>query len=273
MFCVRDASIRLILLSHLNLFINVFEKEELKTLVLPELLVGIKDTDDYLVSTTLHALADLVPILGSTIVIGGNRGKLFADGRPMKIQRHKKSGINLNRITDSSMLSLPERPSPDGGEDKEEINFSYTEEENWSDWETQEIENNEIKNLEFIINRNKETNENIYQSNETEIVDKTLKSTNLEKKCKYLKNSISDINELDIKNSKPINNDNNDDFDFFTDMEPVIQKPQIIQIDKVVEKKTIFDVKLTNSNSTIEDDNGWGDDLNDWDIDNVELKE
>lgn len=44
--------------------------------------MGIKDTNDHIVSVTLHVLADLVPMLGAATVIGGNRGKLFTDGRP-----------------------------------------------------------------------------------------------------------------------------------------------------------------------------------------------
>lgn len=288
MFCVRDASIRILLISHLHSFVHVFEKEELKSRVLPELLVGIKDTDDYLVSTTLHALADLIPILGAATVIGGNRGKLFADGRPTKIQRLKKSmnnnHNNINRISDSSMLSLPERPSPDGGEDKMESKFPCAEEENWSDWESQEIEHSDIKDLKYAINRTIEKNENsqqssIYQFDQTNslnlksTIEETLKSTNIVDKNKYLKKPmVSDISELDIKHSKSINQDN-DDFDFFTDMEPIIQKPQVIQVVKTFQTETIFDVKFTNNISSTEEDNGWGDDLNDWDIDNVDLKE
>lgn len=48
-----------------------------------QLLVGIKDTNEILVATTLHTLADLVPVLGASVVIGKGRAKLFADGRPL----------------------------------------------------------------------------------------------------------------------------------------------------------------------------------------------
>jgi len=34
------------------------------------------------VADTLRTLADLVPVLGAAIVIGRDRVKLFADGRP-----------------------------------------------------------------------------------------------------------------------------------------------------------------------------------------------
>lgn len=47
-----------------------------------QLLVGIKDTNEQLVSVTLRALADLIPVLGAAVVIGGKRAKLFTDGRP-----------------------------------------------------------------------------------------------------------------------------------------------------------------------------------------------
>lgn len=280
MFCVRDASIRLLLLSHLNSFIHVFEKEELKSRVLPELLVGIKDNDDYLVGRTLRALADLIPILGAATVIGGSRAKLFTDGRPKKLQRLKKSNLNINtspeatRIADRSMLSLPERPSPDGGEDRAEISFSYAEEENWSDWEGQEIQvkkANEIKGLESVINGPVEENlkplVSVYRSdrvNSSDSVEEILITRKIDDKIKYSKKPISDISELDIKHSKSMNH--KDEFDFFTDMEPVIQKPQVLHVEEVAHKN-MFDVHLTNQSAEIEEDNGWGEDLNDWDVD------
>lgn len=45
--------------------------------------MGIKDTNEQLVAATLHTLADLVPILGASVVIGKGRAKIFADGRPL----------------------------------------------------------------------------------------------------------------------------------------------------------------------------------------------
>jgi SCY1-like protein 3 len=56
-----------------------------------QLLVGIKDINETLVSDTLHTLADLVPVLGASVVIGKGRAKLFADGRPfVSIKMWKK---------------------------------------------------------------------------------------------------------------------------------------------------------------------------------------
>ena len=47
-----------------------------------QLLLGIRDTHDELVAATLRALADLVPILGSQVVIGPHRHKHFGNGTP-----------------------------------------------------------------------------------------------------------------------------------------------------------------------------------------------
>lgn len=86
-FCVLDVQIRLILLEHFPLYVNTFTKEELVDEILPQLLLGIKDTNDLLVTKTLLCLADLVSILGANLVIGKNRTKIFADGRPQQVSK------------------------------------------------------------------------------------------------------------------------------------------------------------------------------------------
>ncbi|XP_011500632.1 PREDICTED: protein-associating with the carboxyl-terminal domain of ezrin [Ceratosolen solmsi marchali] len=271
-FCVRDTPIRLLLLLHLHLFVKTFQIEDLRHRVLPELLVGIKDTDDYLVSTTLRALADLVPILGAATVIGGNRGKLFTDGRPNKHQRNKKnrhvrfsSPCKSVNTTSSPIgpemtgLCLPERPSPDGGEDKSETNFSFAEEENWSDWDAQENESEGAAVTE---------SGELVLTDEYVDVDREDKLTS----TRYPKKPIiSDISELDIKHLKPMN-ENAEDIDFFTDMEPVIQKTQTLRLDEAdeieTETKKVFNVSLAPTATEVEGD-GWTDgDLDDWDVEN-----
>ncbi|XP_055301451.1 protein-associating with the carboxyl-terminal domain of ezrin [Sitodiplosis mosellana] len=83
LFLVRDVQIRLVLLEYFAAYMDYFEsKEDLTKQVLPQLLLGIKDTNDQLVAATLRCLADLVPILGSSVVIGSNRCRIFADGKP-----------------------------------------------------------------------------------------------------------------------------------------------------------------------------------------------
>lgn len=83
LFLVRDVPIRLVLLEYFAAYMDYFEsKEDLTKQILPQLLLGIKDTNDQLVAATLRCLADLVPILGSSVVIGTNRSRIFADGKP-----------------------------------------------------------------------------------------------------------------------------------------------------------------------------------------------
>ncbi|KAI5642433.1 protein-associating with the carboxyl-terminal domain of ezrin [Phthorimaea operculella] len=170
LFAVRDTQIRMLLLTHFSKFIHMFSHEELSQHILPELLLGIKDTDDNLVASTLICLSELVPILGADTVIGGKRSKLFTDGRPnpkthplipnnsskndngylpKKTLREfhcSETIYNHNERESSSFdktMSLNERPSPVGGESTEEKdiilensrNKLIDSEEDWSDWE------------------------------------------------------------------------------------------------------------------------------------------
>ena len=43
-----------------------------------------RDSDPNIVSQTLRALAEIVPILGPDIVIGKNQSKVFSDGSPIR---------------------------------------------------------------------------------------------------------------------------------------------------------------------------------------------
>uniref|UniRef100_A0A1A9UWV1 Phosphatase 2A Regulatory Subunit A helical domain-containing protein n=1 Tax=Glossina austeni TaxID=7395 RepID=A0A1A9UWV1_GLOAU len=82
MFRLRDAQIRLILLEYFMEFVRLLTRDEIEENILPHLIAGMHDKNDVLVAKTLRCLADLVPILGATIVLGGQRTRLFADGRP-----------------------------------------------------------------------------------------------------------------------------------------------------------------------------------------------
>ncbi|KAG8042587.1 hypothetical protein G9C98_005221 [Cotesia typhae] len=270
MFCVRDTSIRLLLLSHLNSFIYAFQLDELKNQILPELLVGIKDHDDHLVSVTLRVLADLVPILGAAAVIGGKRGKLFTDGRPNHGQirreassRSKKATANNNTnniINNNGIDCLPvellEKPSPDGGEDRIESALILAEEETtWSDWDAHEV--TIIKTIDTDV-----PSEVIQDKEFLPIKPETSEATVKKDKLAYnKKNIVSDIRELDIKHSKTMQQAV-EEVDFFTDMEPVIEKPKVVHIEQVKPDKSVFDVK--NGNQYIEDDDGWVEDFDDW---------
>lgn len=132
------------------------------------MLLGIKDTDDELVASTLICLSELVPILGADTVVGGKRSRLFTDGRP-KTQANltnsnprqvnnayvvnkaledfycSESVHHDNQNSDSyeQTITLKERPSPVGGESTEfdatvedsQKNTNIESEEDWDDWE------------------------------------------------------------------------------------------------------------------------------------------
>ena len=65
--------IRMVLLRHFSVYYMAFSTTDLEFQILPLLLLGIRDTDDRVVAGTLRALADIVPILGASTVIGKHR--------------------------------------------------------------------------------------------------------------------------------------------------------------------------------------------------------
>ena len=50
--------------------------------ILKQVLIGLRDNHDDLVSASLHALGEMVPILGAEIVVGSNRHAVFKEGKP-----------------------------------------------------------------------------------------------------------------------------------------------------------------------------------------------
>lgn len=297
-FCVRDAQIRLLLLQHFANFAKCFTKEQLQMHILPEvklilksvkkklnmklqLLVAIKDTNDHLVSVTLRTLAELVPILGASVVIGGKRAKLFNDGRPLAHQARPRSRKNSRRSQELALnlndahseetlhpttltLPLPERPSPDGEEGEsttqEEAEQSADELENWEDWDMNEehdgfpsrnpLNNGSTNNL-LVLEPPLEP-EIAFTEPEVSVINGN-------------KTTLPDILELDIKSQNRRSNDD-EEFNFFQDMEPVIETANVYLID-ISDKKNgsseaLLDLSIKEAERHHMD--GWGDD-SDWD--------
>lgn len=330
-FSVRDAQIRLILLEYFAAYMRLFSVDDLKDQLLPQLLLGIKDTNDVLVAATLRCLADLVPVLGAAIVVGRNRGRLFADGRPQGLPDVSNHWIEHRSITPvmnatelvsgSPLLDhvdisasyesphknhlMPERLSPDGGEDvKTTSEVLELEDDAWSDWETEP----DAMHLDDASATN-----NIITGNTPSAVDVALENNNgttsiidLSKKQSTVKseNFIKDIKELEIKPAA------SSEIDFFKDMEPIIQKTNVlvieeersrderdglaaatgdiegilgekkvctddnatmsekgnkIQEDKINVDQSRFEIKTSVSDSA--EETGWDDEANDWDDD------
>ncbi|XP_017757308.1 PREDICTED: protein-associating with the carboxyl-terminal domain of ezrin isoform X2 [Eufriesea mexicana] len=262
------------LITQLRMFPENIVAEQLGRLLLSRMV---------LLDTT--AQEQLLPFIlkpkGAATVIGGKRGKLFTDGRPKKLKDNKKTENSINIVqftvpTNSiqKIINLPERPSPDGGEDKKEIASSIIEEEyTWSDWDIQET-----GDVHLRISRPSQSQS---PSNDILVSDSTLRITtntilNIDKdkasESKLIKKStvLSDISELDIKNSKLIDT-LKEEYDYFTDMEPVIKKTQILHVQQAqILSKSVFDIKIPNGLEIVEENNGWDEDLSDWGTEDIQ---
>ncbi|CAG9575602.1 unnamed protein product [Danaus chrysippus] len=293
LFGVRDSQIRMLLLSHFNKFVHVFSHEELSHHILPELLLGIKDTDDSLVASTLICLSELVPILGADTVVGGKRSKFFTDGRPKSKSNHLKPENDLylankslrdlhtteNRFPERKLsnyeesMALNERPTPVGGECLEIENICVPEQNNvvdseddWDDWDNsnRQLVMKEIESTNIEFTEEKITTENNSMEKKETIGDLTVEnikpskhSALLQKAALEAKRNIIDISELDIKNQKNDFSKKNDDFDYFADMMPVIEKQQV-----VVEKIPDISNKLNFVPASSDDNEDWGENWN-----------
>ncbi|GAB0090573.1 protein-associating with the carboxyl-terminal domain of ezrin [Sergentomyia squamirostris] len=230
-FCVHDVQIRLILLEHFHKFMSLFAEEDLTGIILPQLLLGIKDTNDILVSMTLRCLADLISILGATVVIGKNRSRLFADGRPQRVSEAPihhwaeprsispviesagqfsshtmviRDHMDISRtsfadISNENLLS--ERLSPDGGED---AIARDQDDDQWSDWEGENSKTPDPPPLEVT----------------TVVIPPDPASPAAE----------DEVAKLDVNISTTKTKLSEEEEDFFKDMVPVIAKTQVLVI-------------------------------------------
>lgn len=323
LFLVRDIQVRLILLQYFSAYMNYFPSNEmLSDHILPQLLLGIKDTNDEIVAATLRCLADLIPILGSSIVVGKNRGRIFADGKPNEMMDKQikmpitvkwpdarsitpvmnGAGINTDFVSHSPMATdtnnetsdsfvplinaktalnelLPERLSPDGGEDVEltnlqtEFDDAGDDDGDWSDWENDAQNDTKIApHIEDII----ESNNTITTNNHITALKYERSISN--SSAKKNNNFIKDIKEIEIKSVQSQLNDEINDL--FKDMEPIIVTKStllpenisnVASMQSVVSSK-VAELKIDQSrfavnaelNDDIGDDTAWGDETNGW---------
>lgn len=266
-----------------------------------QLLLGIKDTDDNLVASTLICLSELVPILGADTVVGGKRSKLFTDGRPKgnltksntkidpdfylanKVLRdfHSPQTIFPDDGSTSTFgfeqtITLNERPSPVGGEAIEndvitsdtQRNFALHSEDDWDDWDNSNKQLVTIDDKPIIKNttdtvlmeENSQDTKSLSKLLTTDKETVSTKATLLQKAAFEAKKNMVDISELDIKNQKIDMNNKKDDFDFFADMMPVIEKQKVVTI---IEKPDNFTKLNFVPGDEADENEGWGENWND----------
>lgn len=266
-FCVQDAQIRLTLLEYFPAYVDFFSKEDLKEHILPQLLLGVKDTNDVLVSKTLLCLADLVPILGSAVVIGGNRSKIFADGRPQgvpdqtlpwsgvrsitpvigsgeflsgsPIPPSRTSEIAENSASFASIMHggggtgfrefMPQRLSPEGGHTNSDVELEVDE---WSDWENDVNEHTNSHAINQLPEQEDPQSRSEDNSTATTVAAAAIQHINLDRQRSVP--PAESIENLDIK-TQPVRKElsscaGDEDIDFFKDMEPVIQRANVLLI-------------------------------------------
>ncbi|XP_033762729.1 protein-associating with the carboxyl-terminal domain of ezrin-like [Pecten maximus] len=86
-FHCHDYHIRMTLLTYFSHYVDLFTKENLEETILPQVLLGLRDTNEDLAALSLRCLADLVPLLGRQMVIGGKAKTYFKRGMPKTVQR------------------------------------------------------------------------------------------------------------------------------------------------------------------------------------------
>ncbi|CRK90796.1 CLUMA_CG004486, isoform A [Clunio marinus] len=284
-FCVLDVQIRLILLEHFHLYVNTFTREELIDEILPQLLLGIKDTNDLLVTKTLLCLADLIPILGASQVIGKNRRKLFADGRPQQteiwnVDQPRSITPVLNASMDIFLSSSPVDNidiSECSTKEPTKILVNGTLPAIINKVTSQETSNENGFENEWSWDQ-EDGNEDVNSKLETEpvvIIEEISSTTSLTSPIKekiITRPQVADITELDIKNRRLTKlEEKQNEVDFFSDfnMAPTFQKTEPIVAETnigILETKNETASRLQMTADTTEND-GWDDD--DWNSDEI----
>ncbi|XP_059792039.1 protein-associating with the carboxyl-terminal domain of ezrin isoform X2 [Balaenoptera ricei] len=145
LFEVHEEHVRTVLLSHLEAYVEHFTQEQLKKVILPQVLLGLRDTSDSIVAITLHSLAVLVSLLGPEVVVGGERTKVFKRTAPSftKTMDLSAEGDQFSQPIKFPINGISDVKITSG--DSEKFPSSSKKSEEWPDWsDPEEPENNTV---------------------------------------------------------------------------------------------------------------------------------
>ncbi|XP_065830237.1 protein-associating with the carboxyl-terminal domain of ezrin-like isoform X3 [Oscarella lobularis] len=93
---IRETGVRLLLLDCLPHYVSCIDRELLAQDILPEILEGLNDCNEAVVSATFRALAHLVSILGVETVVGRTPERVFTETRPRDVRFIETSSLRAD---------------------------------------------------------------------------------------------------------------------------------------------------------------------------------